>query len=152
MEASEIIKSFCAKVGIGFEPDADGTVNLEVDGATVTINDLREISAVALVGDLGEPPPERLEDLYKTMLEANHLFGGTAGATISRDPKTGRFSLCRVLPCVAIDEDSFYAEVERFVSTLEAWTRIVRDFRDAPPADNSPAAMSVGGASGFIAV
>ena len=39
MEASEIIKSFCAKVGIGFEPDADGTVNLEVDGATVTIND-----------------------------------------------------------------------------------------------------------------
>ena len=39
----------------------------------VSIHDLRELSAVALVGDLGEPPPERLEALYKAMMEANYL-------------------------------------------------------------------------------
>ncbi len=152
MEASEIIKAFCEKVGVEFEPDADGTVTLDVDGATVTINDLREINAVALVGDLGEPPPERLDALYKLMLEANHLFGGTAGATISCNPKTGHFALCRVLPCVALDSDFFYAEAERFVSTLESWTKIVRDFRDAPPADDSSMMTPDAGPSGFITV
>ena len=152
MEGSEIIKLFCEKTGIGFEPDADGTVNIEVDGAVVTISDLREIDAIALVGDLGEPPPERLEALYKVMLEANHLFGGTCGATISRDPKTGRFALCRVMPCAVADGDFFYAEVERFASTLETWGKIVRDFRDAPPGDDSPKGMSGDGAQGLIAV
>ena len=152
MEASEIIKAFCEKVGVGFEPDADGSVTLDVDGATVIINDLREINAVALVGDLGEPQPERLDALYKLMLEANHLFGGTAGATISCNPKTGHFALCRVLPCVALDGDFFFAEAERFVSTLESWTKIVREFRDAPPTDDSPMMASDAGSSGFITV
>ena len=152
MEASEIIKAFCEKIGVGFEPDADGSVTLDVDGATVIISDLREINAVALVGDLGEPPPERLDALYKLMLEANHLFGGTAGATISCNPKTGHFALCRVMPCAVLDGDSFYAEAERFVSTLESWSKIVRDFRDAPPADDSPMMTPDAGSSGFITV
>ena len=153
MEASEVIRSFCEKVGIAFEPDDDGTVSLEVDGSVVTISDLREIDAIVIVGDLGEPPPERLEALYKVMLEANHLFGGTCGATISRDPKTGRFALCRVMPCVIADGDFFYAEVERFASTLETWVKIIRDFRGAPPDDAPPEAVSGGGAPpGLIAV
>ena len=152
MEASEVIKTFCERVGIAFEPDDDGTVSLEVDGSVVTINDLREIDAIVIVGDLGEPPPERLEALYKVMLEANYLFGGTCGATISRDPKTGRFALCRVMPCVIADGDFFYAEVERFASTLETWVKIIRDFRDAPPDDDPPMSMPSGGTSGFLAV
>ena len=43
---------------------------------------------LAVVGAavIGEPPPERLEGLYKTILSANHLFAGTGGATrASRD-------------------------------------------------------------------
>ena len=129
METSAIIRSFCEKVGIGYEPDADGTCSFDADGLLVTISDLRERNVVALVGDLGEPPPERLEDLYKTMLEANHLFCGTGGATISLDAETGRFALCRILPSVALDVNSFYAEAERFVSTLETWSKIISEYR-----------------------
>ena len=153
MDSLEIIKAFGEKVGIGFEPGADGSCAFEADGLLVTISDLHEIDSIALVGDLGEPPPERLESLYKTLLEANHLFGGTAGATVSCDPETGRLALCRVLPCKMLDSDSFYAEAERFVSTLENWAKIIRDFRAAPPGgDSPPVSMPGGHNSGFIAV
>ena len=154
MEASEIIKTFCERTGIGYEPDADGSCAFEADGLPVTISNLRELDAIALVGDLGEPPPERLEALYRMMLEANHLFGGTGGATISLDSEKGRFSLCRTLPCKAIDADSFYDVAERFVSTLEVWTKLIRDFREAPPAEGETSAAISGGIApgGFIAV
>ena len=151
MEARDIIKSFCEKAGIGLEPDADGSCSFEADGFLVTINDLHELDAVALVGDLGEPPPERLDALYKTMLEANHLFGGTGGATISLDPKTGHFALCRVLQCKALDDDAFYAEAERFVSSVETWTKLIVNFRDTSPADNKVEETSPA-VTGFIAV
>ena len=151
MEARDIIRSFCEKVGIGLEPDADGSCSFDADGLLVTINDLHELDAVALIGDLGEPPPERLDDLYKIMLEANHLFGGTGGATISLDQKTGHFALCRVLQCKALDDDAFYAETERFVSSLEVWTKIIGNFRDSSPADNKVEEASPD-VSGFIAV
>lgn len=154
MDTSEIIKAFGEKIGMELKPDADGSCAFEVDGHLVMISILHELDAIALVGDLGEPPPERLDALYKAMLEANHLFAGTGGATISRDPATGRFALCRVLPCRMLDADSFYAEAERFVSTLASWSRIVRDFRAAPPSAEGPSdgTDSLVGMSGFLAV
>ena len=52
-----------------------------------------------------------------------------------------------------LDGDSFYAEAERFVSTLENWAKIIRDFRAAPSAKKSTALpMPETLASGFIAV
>ena len=130
MEASDFIQSLGKRIGI--EPDSDGVCAFEADGLAVTIHGLNEMEAVALIGDLGTPPPERLDGLYEAMLKANHLFGGTGGATISLDPATGHFALCRALPCASLTHDGLYAEVERFVSTLEAWSKIIADFRHAP--------------------
>lgn len=45
--------------------------------------------------DLGEVPPESREALYKTLLEANDLFAGTLGATLSLNPANGRVRLQR---------------------------------------------------------
>ncbi len=151
MEATEIIKSFGEKIGIGLELDADGSCAFEADELLISISNLHELDAIALVGDLGEPPPERLDDLYKIMMEANHLFGGTGGATLSLNPETGHFALCRVLQCKALDGDSFFAEAERFVSTLEVWTKIVGSFRAAPPVGNQTDATSPD-VAGFITV
>ena len=95
----------------------------------MTLNHFPEIDALALTGDVGEPPPENLESLYKAMLEANCAFDGTAGATLSLDSATGRFSLCRTLPLAALDPDSLYVAVEEFVNTLEAWHKIVANYR-----------------------
>lgn len=156
METTELLKDLGDRLGVPLEPDADGTCAFSADGLAVSIHDLPELGAVALVGDLGEPPPERLEGLYGALLEANHLFRDTGGATISRDPSGGRLCLCRALPRAALSADAFYDAVERFVSAAQVWARVVRDYRAAPapagedavPAGSFPAF----GPGGFLPV
>ena len=154
MDAKELIADIAKRIGL--EYDGGDTFSFEADGLVVAISSLPELDAVVLMGDVGEPPPERLEGLYKTLLGANHFFGGTAGATISLDPDTGRIALCRSLPLATLDGEKFYAEVERFVNTAETWSKVVANYRDATAeapderaAEEDPARL---GAEGFMQV
>ena len=83
--------------------DEAGACTLAVDGMSVVIQDVSEAGSVGFWGKIGAPPPEGLERLYELMLEANHLFTATAGATISRDPESKDFFLCRVLDLRILD-------------------------------------------------
>lgn len=130
MNSQDLIRHFGEKLGIDLAFE-DGSCAFEADGSLIAIHDLPEIDTIVISGDLGEPPPERLENLYKTLLEANYLFRETSGATISLDPDTGRFSLCRIFICSATDEVSFFDAIEKFVNGVELWSRLIRDFRAA---------------------
>ena len=136
METTELIKDLGERLGVPLELDADGVCAFEADGLAISLHDLPELSAITVLGDLGTPPPERLEGLYAAMLEANHLFRDTGGATLSRDPETGHLVLCRAIPRAMLSPDGFYDAIERFVSTAQVWTNIIRDYRDAPPTDD----------------
>ena len=146
METSELVKSLGEKMGVELALE-DGAAAFEADGMTVAVVDLPELGSVAIAGDIGEPPPERLEALYRTMLEAQHLFRGTFGATISLDPETGRFALNKAIALATVDADSFAGEVERFVNTLETFAKIVREFRAVPPEAASAAPLDDAAAS-----
>jgi len=139
MEIKELIGSLGDRIGIQLALDADGACSFEADGLVVTLNHFPEINSLALTGDVGEPPPEKLESLYKAMLEANCAFAGTAGATLSLDSASGRFSLCRALPLATLGADSLYAAVEGFVNTLDAWHKIVANYR--APAEGQSAGV-----------
>ena len=129
MNTKELMADFARRLGIeGFEGDS---LSFEADALAVTVSHIDEIAALVLVGDIGEPPPERLEGLYRTLLSANHLFSGTGGSTLAFDDDSGRITLCRTLPLALVDADSLYADVERFVNTAEAWRKIVTDYRGA---------------------
>ncbi len=52
----------------------------------ILVQNVSEHHLVLMSADLGEPPPDGGEKLYRTMLEANNLFAGTAGATLARTP------------------------------------------------------------------
>lgn len=123
---------------------------LEADGLRFVMHDLPELEAIALVGDAGEPPPERLEGLNRALLESNHLFRDTAGATLSLDPVTGRVSLCRMALSRLLDTESFVAGVEQFVNTLEVWAKIVGEYRGAaePASAGGPEEKAPDGAFG----
>ena len=56
MDSQELIGRFGEKIGISLSLE-DGACAFEADGSLITINDLPEIGAIALSGDLGEPPP-----------------------------------------------------------------------------------------------
>lgn len=153
MDVKELMAEIAKRIGL--EYDGGDTFAFEADGLAVAISDLPDIDAVALTGDIGEPPPEHLEGLYKTLLGANHFFGGTGGATISLDPDTGRIALCRALPLATLDGEKFYAEVERFVNTVETWAKVVVDYRGAAtmaPAESDGDASPALTAGGFMQV
>ena len=108
---------------------------------------------LAVHGEIGDPPPEGLEQLLSAMLEANHLFAGTAGATISRDHETGRFHLCQHEPLAILDADSLAALVESFVNTLGIWRKAIVSYR--PVAKSVSEGSDEGpqlGANGFFRV
>lgn len=128
MEAKEMIKTFCERLGIQSEANAEGIYAFEVDSFEFAIHDLSEQHRIALVGDLGMIPEAHPEGLFRLMLEAQHGFRETKGATFSIDRERERLSLCQVLSCAELDNDVFFKEVEHFVNQLEAWTQIIRDY------------------------
>ena len=151
MESLEIIKKFGKKIGIDIAPSDEGVYMFEVDQMLVAFHVMPELDTIALTGDIGEPPPEKLENLYKTMLQAQYLFQNTYGATISLNPETNHFSLCKALSCKILDGDSLYEEAEHFVNTLEVWAKLVKDYRDvAPKAEEVQADTPQFDASSFI--
>ncbi len=109
------------------------------DGASVTVllQGFVERGAVLATADLGVPPPERLEPLFRSLLEANDLFRDTGGATLSLDPATGRVRLQRFDALDAVVEVGPSKALLAFVEVAAAWADIIRDFRAAPPAETS---------------
>lgn len=109
----------------------------------VLVQNLGERSLVLMSADLGEPPPDGGENLLRTMLEANNLFGGTAGATLALDAATGRFRLQKYESPDELANDA-RSKVESFIETALFWSRAIADFR---PPDEEP-----GGAPGDVQV
>ena len=113
------------------------------DGGTkvqVAIHYVSERTLVLMSADLGEPPPEGGERLCRTILEANNLFEGTAGATLALDAATGRFRLQMYESPDELSNDA-KAKVDSFIETALFWSRAIADYRptgeepEAPPGD-----------------
>lgn len=101
------------------------------DGGTkvkVLVQGVSERRFLLLSADLGEPPPDGGEKLYRTMLEANNLFSGTGGATLALDAATGRFRLQKYESTDELANDP-EAKVVSFVETALFWARAIADFR-----------------------
>ena len=131
MELVELIGALGKVIGLDLRLDEAGSCTLAVDDMSVVIQDVSEAYAVGFWGKIGMTPPEGQHQLCQLMLEANHLFRATAGATISRDPESGEFYLCRLLDLRCLDAETFVSSLERFVNVLESWQRLVADYRPA---------------------
>ena len=152
MTFEELISALGERIGVDLSAE-DGSCVINVDDMVVTLMSLPDSDRLAVHGEIGDPPPEGLEQLLSAMLEANHLFAGTAGATISRDHETGRFHLCRQEPLATLDADSLAALVESFVNTLEIWRKAIASYR--PVAKSATEGSDEGpqlGANGFFRV
>ena len=137
IDAKAIIKAFCERLGIDSEADAEGVFSFSADTVEFAIHDLAQEGVVLLTGDLGLVPMVNAEGLFRLMLEAQHNFSETAGATFSIDSKRDCFTLSRVVPYAVLDEEVLFCEVERFVNHLEAWTHIIRNYEGCEEPDES---------------
>jgi len=118
----------------------DGLTNVKV-----LMQNVGEYNKVLLSADLCEPPQGGSEALFRTMLEANNLFGGTAGATLALDPASG---LCRLQKYEQSDEfaNDPANRLETFIESALNWSRLIADHRpELADEDSNPGEMrSVG--------
>ena len=134
MEFKELIADFAARVGVteSVEVDEESRCAFEIDGMGVIAQGLDEIGIVSLLAFIAPPPPERLERLYRRLLEANHLYRETFGATLSVDPESGLVCLVKHLPAATLDGEGFFREAGLFTNVIAHWKAVVENFRDAP--------------------
>lgn len=83
-------------------------------------------------------PPDNAGSLFRLMLEAQHGFRETAGATFSIDGERDCLTLRRVVPYATLDEDVLSREVERFVNLFEAWMHIIRNYEGRKGSGETP--------------
>lgn len=77
--------------------------------------------ALAVSADLGPLAEDGADALVGEMLEANHAFQGTAGATLSVDPETNHVFLRRRVWPDDSDEDAILPELAVFAAKAKEW-------------------------------
>ncbi len=158
MAYDDLIKAFALQSGMDGLEVQDGAVAFDIDGMRVALLHDRDADAVLVLGDVGSPPPEEERRFSALLLQSNHLFRRTGGATFAQNPETGTYVLMRSLPLPTLDAATLSSALEAFANTLERWRRILADYR--PADDNrSNAADPAGdwsaptlGSSGFMPV
>lgn len=144
MQYRELIKGLVEKAGIAGEVEIDDEERclLEFDGFGVVIQGVDAANVILFISPVAELPPEKPERLYRALLEANHVFQGTDGATLSVNPDGGFVYLCRQLDSRMLDVDELADALDGFLNTLEAWRTFIAEYRDRPeeekPAEDGP--------------
>ena len=129
MDFNDLMRSFVEKVNLtGVDPTGD-EIALVIDGMPVSFFNEREQNRMLIVGQIGEPPTEGDDAFARMLLRANHLFSGTADATLSQDEQTRIYHLCRRLNLDGLDLEGFEAQAGTFVDALESWRGVLADFR-----------------------
>lgn len=96
--------------------------------------------------DLGAPSPERALPVYKALLEANHFWVGTSGATLGLQPDTGRVICCGSMGVAGADGADLAVRLDAFIDTLLFWQQYVSDTLPQTQAQYLPAWPMLAGA------
>ena len=90
-----------------------------------------ESEYLVVAADLGEPPPEKREEFYEMLLQANTQLYGTQGIALGESPDTGEIILIGGLPFKDLEIKEFCKCLDEFVSKAEEWRETVENFRPA---------------------
>lgn len=140
MQYRELIKGLVEKAGIVGEVEIDDEERclLEFDGFGIVIQGVDAANTISFIAPVADLPPENPERLYRVLLEANHIFEGTGGATLSVNPDGGFVYLCRQLDSRPLNVDELAGALDGFLDTLVAWRTFIGEYR-ARPAEEPPA-------------
>ncbi len=94
------------------------------EGIDVTLSQVESDDSADISADLGELPSQGVEDMMMKMLEANHLFGGTGGATLSVEGD--RVKLERRVPLTDLARGEGAGLLAQFLATARDWRATLR--------------------------
>jgi len=124
--ADSLLKVLAQQVGIPeLALDESSCCVLAFDEVVINFEADASSQRLFLYADVGDAPEGLPESLYRELLEANLMWGGTGGATLSLDGSARRFMLAHGVPVGRTSDVDFLATVETFVDIVECWrTRI----------------------------
>lgn len=129
MELDEIMKAFAEESGIeGVVADADGAYHFDIDGIAVMFATVGDGTRLGMFAEIGEPPTEGREVVYRALLETMSPGGTENGLTFSILHGTDRVVLYRIDPLALTDDPAFKARLENVVNVAEDWRRNIADF------------------------
>jgi hypothetical protein len=158
MEFNELVESFAASLGVEGVEIEGGAAAFEIDGMKVNIFNDAEAGTVMVYGEIGQPASDDDRSFGPAMLKANHLFGGTGGATLCQNPETGEYAIFQAFPLSGLNAESLAEQVARIVDKTEHWRNILNAFQTAEREKGAAAAEEVlldaihGGTGGFMRV
>ena len=132
MTFGELIAELGKNLGIELT-DEGGATALEIDGIPVVLHAAGD-DLVLVHADLGEIAPENRDRVLAAAMEANFLYQGTGGATLSVDSRDGHLHLQKYNWLDRIDMDKVLSGLTRFADTVKAWKGIAASSAaDTPP-------------------
>ena len=131
MELKELMSAFAETLGIEGIEVKDGICSLTIDDIPMDFTESPDGLAVVGVAVIGEPPPEKREEFYEMLLQANTQLYGTQGIALGESPDTGEIILIGGLPFKDLEIKEFCKCLDEFVSKAEEWRETVENFRPA---------------------
>ena len=131
MELKELMSAFAERLGIEGIEVKDGVCSMTIDDIPMDFTESPGGEAVIGAAVVGEPPPEKREEFYEMLLEANTQLYGTKGIALGKSPDTGEIMLIGGLPFKGLEIKEFCKDLDDFVSRAEEWREKVEDFRPA---------------------
>lgn len=151
MEYRALITEFAARLGIeDVAFDEENVVRIQADDMTFAFMEIPERNVLLTWSKVAAVPPEKLDQLYRLLLEASFMGRATEGATFSLD--RGSVYLHRIDSLVDLDAEVLTKIFEGFVNLVEKWKGVIETFRADDSSVDSEAGLSNIGLDGFLQV
>lgn len=140
----DLIREFAEHAGL----DPDGlflTQEIRVDNLPIglQLDGDEELGDVLLFTSLGKPAEPQWAHLARLLLEANHCWFGTGGATLAAQPDTGNITLWARVPLPGLDGAALAETLDSFADVAHFWREQVSDQGAQSPNEGNLATMRV---------
>ena len=133
MEFGNFIEQFAEISGVEMPEIVDDAAAFDADGMPfflMRVANEGESEYLVIAADLGEPPPERLEKLYQSLLDAGHNFAGAGGGVLARNPGDGHIWLESREAFASMDVEAAISKVKALGDAAINWRDIIREYRE----------------------
>lgn len=139
-QASALMAALGHNFGLDLQPDGAGACAMRIDDCMdVTLRYEPNPPALLAYAPIGELPHEGTEGVLRGLLEANHVWDGSRGATWSLSGN--EVVLSRLFALEGLEVDPLAAELASFVEVAIAGLQILQKAAEAHAGVSEPAAF-----------
>jgi Tir chaperone protein (CesT) family len=132
-----LLASFGQSIGLPeLAPDEEGYCALSFDDLVVHLQHEPEDEEIAAFARIGAVDEDRALEIYEMLLNANQLWAGTAGATLSVQPEDRTVFIAARKPLEVLSDESFSDWLGDFVDITDYWTGRLARVNDGGPVDD----------------